>query len=460
MIQILLTKYWVLAHLLVTAGTLCYFPMTSSVMGIWCAVSLFVMMFSLPPVHKGESFWLARLRVSQAVWRDVVLYAGLLVFLYVGCQVANGPRALVYEPELRRWLFAPPSWESAPSSVNPEQGIPFFVGLVAGIAAAMVIRNALPRKQSLYLLLGWGALGGLLILGGLFTMLFTGNMPTWTWLGGAFGVGVLCVLLFCVQLGIALEAFLEGHRKTLVWALSAALLAEIGALAFGTISVKLLITLLTVFYLILATFIVNGGGRFPKVLWAAVMLGSVMFAYGVGLALMSGAEVTYLFTPSMWTDQYVTFCDQWSFRAGLSLDIFTDAPMLGAGPAALEHFAEMHLETKTDWVLWKQGGTAPMCDLLTLLSQCGMIGTVLLLIPGGALFGRCLMQFVEYLSSRASPHRIRYSFRYLFVLFGSVTGVISVLLLSFVGTPLHTPAILVSFLIVSACMAEWMPRQR
>ncbi len=460
MIQILLTKYWVLAHLLVTAGTLCYFPLTSPVGGIWCAVSLLLMMFFLPPIRKGESFWLARHRVAQATWQDVLLYAGLLAFLYVGSQVMNGPRTFVYEPELKRWLYELPSWRALPSSVNPAQGVPLFLGITAGAAAAVAIRNALPRKHCLYLLIGLGGVGGLLVLGGLLSQLLTGTAPAFAWLGGGFGLGVLCLLLYCVQLGIALEAFLEGHRKTLIWALSAAVCAEIGILAFSTIAVKLLATLVTIAYLLFASFVVRGGGRYPKAPWYMVMLLPIALAFGLGLAFMQSADVTYFFTPEMWTEHYVAFCDQWAFRAGLSFEVLGDAPMIGAGPEALEHFATQHLETKLDWQLWKLGGTTAMCDFFALLSECGLIGTVLLLIPGGALLGRCLMQLMEYLSNRASPHRIHYSLRYLFVLFGSVTGVVCVLLLSWIGTPFHTPAVLVTFMMVAACMTEWMPRQR
>ncbi len=460
MIQIVLTKYWVLAHLLVTAGTLCCLPTLSPVGGIWCAVSLLIMMFFLPPIRKGESFWLVRARISQSTWRDVVLYASFLAFLYVGSQVMNGPREFIFEPELKRWIYELPSWRGLPSSVNPADGVPFFVGLTAGLACAVAIRNALPRKQCLYLLLGLGGLGTLLVVGGLLVTLCSGAQPAFAWCGGAFGMGTLCLLLFCVQLGIALEAFLEGHRKMLAWALVAAVFAEMGVLVFGTITVKLLMLLLAVIYILLSLFVVRGGGRYPKVLWCVVLLLPVLFGFGLGLALMQSGDVSMLFTPSMWTDGYTAFCDQWTFRAGLGFEVFADEPMLGSGPAGLAYFAEHHLETRLDWALWQQGGTGFMCDLFALMTQCGMVGTLLLLIPGGALLGRCLMQLVEYLANRASPHRVHYSLRYLFVLFGSAAGVVSVLMLSFIGTPLHAPAVLVVFLIVSACMGEWMPRKR
>ena len=96
------------------------------------------------------------------------------------------------------------------------------------------------------------------------------------------------------------------------------------------------------------------------------------------------------------------------------------------------------------------------CDFLRLLAERGMVGALLLLLPGCALIGRCLMRWTEFRQDR----RHRYSLRYVFVLAGSVVGVLAALVASFFGTPLHTPAVLCAFVIVCACMGGWMPRPR
>ncbi len=115
MLRLLLTKYWVLAHLLVTVGALCFVPRPSVGLGLWLAASLTLMALCLPPVLKGEGFWVARMRVARAYRTDVVTWAGLLGALYVGIQLLNGPRPLVYASELRRWVFAPPPMPFLPT---------------------------------------------------------------------------------------------------------------------------------------------------------------------------------------------------------------------------------------------------------------------------------------------------------------------------------------------------------
>ncbi len=460
MVQILLTKYWVLAHLLVTAGTLCFDPSPSAMTGVWCAASLFIMMFTLPPILKGESFWLARTRVSQAIRKDVFLYAALLAMLYVGVQLLNGPRELVYEPELKRWLFEAPTFAGFPSSINPELGKPFFAGLVGGLACVVAIRSVLPRKQRLYLLIGMGCLTGVLALGGYLFALITGSAPTFAWLGTPFEAGMLWWLVLCVNLGIALEAFLERHHKTLIWSLAVAFVNLLGAMFFGSLLAMLMVALVVVLYVPFAVVLVKGSGNYPRILWNCVLLLPVLFGILIGLALKPGIEVATFFDMEAWQAGAATFGDQWAFRSGLALEVFEKNPMLGVGPEGLQHYAPFCLEGKLDWSLWRSGGTAWSCDFLRLFATCGLMGTLLLLIPGGMLLGRCMMRWVDYRQHVASSRHVSYSYRYLFVLIGSLVGVLGILIASWFGTPLHTPAVLCLFLIVCACMGGWMPRRR
>ena len=84
LLRILLTKYWVLAHLLVTAGTICFALEPRAFQGLWCAYSLLAMAMALPPVRRGETFWLARQRVAGSLRADIVLWSGLLALIWVG----------------------------------------------------------------------------------------------------------------------------------------------------------------------------------------------------------------------------------------------------------------------------------------------------------------------------------------------------------------------------------------
>ena len=108
------------------------------------------------------------------------------------------------------------------------------------------------------------------------------------------------------------------------------------------------------------------------------------------------------------------------------------------------------------WALWRAGGTGVPCDLMKLLAERGLMGTLFLLLPGAAMLGKCLMRWVEF----HQGVRRHYSLRYIFVFAGCGVGVLGVLFASLIGTPLHTPAVLCVFLIVCATLSGWMPQLR
>ncbi len=456
MVRLLLTKYWVLAHLLVTAGTLCFVPMPSAAFGIWCALSLVLMMLALPPVLKGESFWLARLRVGRSLRTDVVTWSGLLSVLYVGVQTLNGPRTLAFSSELRRWIFTEPPMRFFPSCINPGAGEAFFVGLVGAMVCALAVRCALTRKQRLFALTGLGMASAVTVLVGV-VWACVAELPTFGWLGGAYDASTLWLLMACVALGMAGESFLEGRVPFFVVSLAVGCVNLLGLFAFGHPLTVSLAVVLGVVWLAFAVFAVRASGRFPRILWYCATLLPVLFAAGIGLSLVpqAGADRAIMSLES-WSGLLETFGAQWGFRSGLALEVLGDNPMLGSGADGFAAMARFHLKGSLAWAQWRSGGTAVPCDFLRLLSERGMIGGLLLLLPGAAMLGRCLMRWVEY----RQDTRHRYSLRYIFVLIGSLMGVVSVLLLSLAGTPLHTPAVLCAFVTVCACMGGWMPRAR
>ncbi len=460
MIQILLTKYWVLAHLLVIAGTLCFDPTPSVVVGLWGVATVLIMTLCLPPILKGESFWMARQRIALSLKRDVLLYAAGLAVLYVGIQLLNGPRELVYAAELKRWIFSDPACPGLPSSVGPAAGVSFFVGLLGGVGGALVVRNALPRKQRLLLLIGLGCLTGLLALGGILVQLCTGTAPAFAWFGDAFSAGMLWLLMLCVQLGLVLETFLEHHRKMLITSLTVASFNLLGCLVFGSIVAVLMTLVVLVLYLLFSAVVIRGSGLYPRFVWFCGLWLPILLCIGIAVSVRSFEAVAQLFDVTLWGEQVSAFTQQWSLRSGLALDVFGKNPMLGVGPDGLTHFGPACLNGKLEWSLWRAGGTAWSCDFLRLLATCGLMGTVLLLIPGGVMLGRCMMRWVEYYQHSPASRHHQYSLRYLFVLIGSLVGVVCMLVAAWLGTPLHSPAGLCIFLLVCACMGGWMPRRR
>ncbi len=457
MIRILFTKYWVLAHLLVTAGTLCFNPTPSVGLTMWCVTALLIMTLCLPPVFKGESFWLARHRVSLAVRNDALLWMALVAITYVGAQLLNGPRSLEYVSELKRWAFSTPPFPFLPSSIEQTAGTPFFTGLLAGLIMAIVIRCALPRKQRLFALIGVTLLTAVLAFSGAIYALVTDTSPTFAWLGGAFDAATLWLLSGCTALGIVGEAFLERHPRTMAIAFVAAFGNLFGIFAFGPALQVALASIVAIGWCAFSLIAIRASGQYPRILWYCVLLLPILFAVGFGLILTPGTDnirpALHLHT---WADQLDVFFKQWSFRANIAMSVFSSEPMLGSGPDAFQHCARFFIKGSLPWSLWKSGGDALPCDLLRLLAECGMIGTLLLLLPGGAMLGRCIMRWVEFQQS----NRRHYSLRYIVIFAGSLLGVICTLIISLFGTPLHTPAVVGVFLMICACMGGWMPRPR
>lgn len=415
------------------------------------------MTLCLPPVFRGESFWIARQRVSLAFRNDAVLWMAVAAFVFLGIQLLNGPRTLEYASELKRWVFSAPPLRGFPSSITPEAGVPFFSGLIGGLAIAVTVRCALPRKQRLFALIGVTLLTGLLALFGALHVAFVGVAPAFGWLGGAYDAAALWLLAGCTALGIVGENFLEAHPRTMTVAFAAAFLNFFGVFAFGPALTVCLAAVIVVAWIFFSLVAIRASGRHPRILWRCVLLLPMLFATGFGLILVPGAENL---RPELqmdgWADQLDAFFSQWSFRAGLAMDVFGSDPMLGAGPDGFQQCGRFFVKGALEWSYWKSGGNGLPCDFLRLLSGCGMIGTLLLLLPGGAMLGRCLMRWVEYNQSS----RRHYSLRYIVVFVGSLIGVVCTFLLSLFGTPLHSPAVLGVFLLICSCMGGWMPRRR
>lgn len=454
MVRVLVTKYWVLAHLFAVAGTLCFVPQLSVGLGLWLVSSLLLMAFALPPVLQGESFWMARHRAAGAFRNNAFTYAALLALAVVLIGVWNGPRDLVYESDLRRWVYDVPKAAFLPSTIVPAEGVPFLVGLAGSLACALVTRCILPRKQRLWLLLGLAALSGILAL----------TQVIFDWgLADGFAQSVLWLLMFCVCCGIASEGFLEGHFKTCYVALALAALNTFGIVAAGSPSVLIAMALVALLYLVFSVFIVRGSGRGPRLLWHCVMMLPIPFAAGLGLALVPEAQATVvgLFSETL-PDVMADFWRQWRFRWQLGWKVFNSEALLGAGSEGFQHTATFFFKdldgmmTRQAWALWRAGGTGLSCDFVKLMAERGMMGALFLLLPGVILLGKCLLKFVAF----QQGHHRHYSYRYLFVAIGSFVGVLLTLLASFLGTPLHSPALLCCFLVVCTCLSGWMPRRR
>lgn len=459
MSRLLFTKYWMLVHLLVSAGILCFFAPSAMGCGLWCATSLLLVMFTVPPIYKGESFWSARERVKHAFCKEPLFWAGLPALFFLLAQLFN-PRGTEligsYDPILKKtlWDYAPAKATWLPSSFEPfaegSTGSLFFVAFLVSLTCAIVIRCALPRKQRLLLLIGLTVLSGL--YGFFFTCFGEACLPAM----GDVERSLLFILMLCVSLGITMEHFLE-HRLTLaMWGLGGAVLNGFSLMAIGSPWMATFGALVILGYIGFTISMVMGKGRGKRFVWAVILILPMFLGPGLGLAVTKKTGPWSIMTrPAVRSEAVETAFEQWSFRTELASALAKDHLVAGQGPGAFDRLAPMRLKGKKAWTQWRADKGLPS-DLFTFILEQGYLGLLLIFLPFGVLLVQALMTLVDYCQHRHHA----YSVRYIFIAITSTVGLLATFALMTFATPLHTPGMLCAVLMVFATLQGWLPRKR
>lgn len=453
MSRLLFTKYWMLAHIFMSAGILSFSRSLTLGFAIWAVGTMLIAMFYLPPILKGESFWIARQRVKNRFAVDAVLWMGLAAVLYLLCQLYNA-RGLTRIFVEGRWEYPPARATFLPSAIAPFEGdapgVTFVAALAVALVCAVLVRCALPRKQRLALLLGLSYLTGAFAI----TTFFC---PTWSrTIVPAFEGSLLWFLMFCVSIGIVVEHFLEKRKEICIWALVGAGLNIFGLMCHGTPGIAMFGLVLVIFYFFFALFIVYGSHVGVRSLWTTILIVPVVLSAGLGLALEKNEGPWYSFTHTKeWSEDISMKMDRWSFRNEVAGKILDKSVFYGHGPDAFKKLGASTIKGSSNWKKWKAETEQPN-DFMQFLIEQGLFGTLLILLPILAMIGRCLLRLMEYLQSR----RHHYSIRYVFVAVGASIGLLTTFLAAFVGNPFHTPFLLCTFTIVLSTLSGWLPRKR
>lgn len=459
MSRLLFTKYWMLVHLLVSAGILCFFPCNAMGLGLWCVSSLLLVMFTLPPIYKGESFWGARDRVQHAFCRDILFWTGLPALFFLLAQLFNtrGTELIgTYDPILRKtlWDYAPAKATWLPSSFDAfaegATGCTFFVSFLIGLTCAIVIRCALPRKQRLALLIGLALISG--VCGFLYVCFGDAFLPTM----GDIERSLLFMLMLCVSLGITIEHFLENRFPVCVWGLSGAVLNGFALMAIGSPLLAAIGLLLLLLYVCFAISMVMGNGRGKRFVWAVILILPMLLGCGLGLAITEASGPWSVMTDEFAREEvYTDYSEQWTFRTDLAADLSKSHSLVGNGPNAFEKLAPLRIKGKKNWALWEADTGLPS-DTFTFLLEQGFVGLVLILLPFLALLVTALMRLIEYFQDQRS----HYSLRYIFIAITSTIGIVMTFVFATFATPFHTPGLLCMFFMVFATLHGFLPRKK
>lgn len=448
-----------LAHLLVSAGILCFFPCHAIGFGLWAVTSLLLVMFTLPPIYKGESFWGARERVKRAFCGDVLFWTGLPALFFLLAQLFNtrGTELIgTYDSILRKtlWDYAPARASWLPSSFDPfaegASGASFFVAFLISLACAIVIRCALPRKQRLALLIG------LALISGLYGFLYV-------CFGDAFlssmvdtDRSLLFILMLCVSIGIVIEHFLERRLSICIWGLVGAALNGFALMAIGSPWLATLGAFFVVVYLFFVISMVMGAGRGKRFVWAVILILPILLSSGLGLAITKKSGPWSIMTNEfVRADMSEAYSEQWSFRTDLASEISRTHIFVGNGPESFEKLAPLRIKGRKQWNLWKADTGLPS-DFFTFLLEQGIVGTFFIFLPLLVLFVLAIVRLLEYVQNR----HVHYSLRYIFIAITSTIGLIVTFSVSTFATPLHSPAMLCILFMVFATLQGWLPRKK
>ncbi len=452
--QLLLTKYWVLAHLLVLASTLFFIPDTVAKLNVtlWGCFSLWLFTYLLPTVRRTETFTLARIRTFTAIGRDPLFYLGLLLVAFFSATYFNSGRTLIFEEENFRWAYSAPLWSWMPNSINPETGIAGYCMILVTCCFLLCARHGLTRKGRIFLLISFSLLGS---LAALIKLLFATVIPVdfYFLASTGFSSGVLHLVLACVALGCAFEYLLE-KRPTLFWFSLAGILGNmmgiVQSLNPAVIVAGLVISLAAVVFFAIS---VSRAVFRPQVGLTLGFVLLLLIAWTLPLALAPNrADYLAVADFSQWGDGLSLWLRDWSFRNGLAWDIGSENRFLGAGFGGYEAFARFHLVKQSAWDIYNTQ-TLGTCDHVRLISNHGFLGAGLIYATVIYLLALPLMQWANVMQ-----FRVKELHRYVFILIWAFVALLIVLGASFIDLPLHDPALFLVTFVLLGSLPDWLPR--
>lgn len=485
MSRLLFTKYWMLAHLFVSASILCFFSVSAIGVALWATTSLLMVMFALPPVYRGESFWGARERVKSAFCKDLLFWTGLPAVFFLFIQLFNSrstERFCTIETIVKKlsdikckdgsiiegatttitntiWSYAPAKTAWLPSSFDDPLVGSFFVAFLVGLVCAIVIRCALPRKQRLSLLIGLSLLSGL--YGCLYSLFGDTFLPAMV----DTDRSLLFILMLCVSLGIVMEHFLEHRLEPFFFGLAGAVLNAYSLLSIGSPILATVGGGILIIYLFFAVSMAMGTGRGKRFVWSVILILPILLGGGLGLAIgKNTGPWSVLMNDVNRKEYYTNYQNHWSLFTDIEVSIAKDHLFVGSGPTALKRLAPDYIDggEKEKWKMWENALTAdetnpPLySDIFSLFMEHGLLGMFFILLPFLALFVHAAMILIEYFQNKHA----HYSLRYIFIAISIMVGLVVVFGSMIFATPLHSPLLLCLLFMVFSTLTGWLPKRK
>lgn len=400
--QKVITKYGLAAHLALAAVA----PLFLSPVAVVCLAALAAVWFVMEPSRiGGEMLHDARRRCRKATVRDPLFWVLAILVLIAGVRALNGGVGLAYDAETAKWFLAKPAVEVLPGSVTG-RGFEHFALVVAIWVVVTGCRQALGRSARfvfvlcLSVLVAVGQLSSVLMLRedpAAFEQAVTCSLADPQYAGSVAGVAFVLAL-------VALETVFERRWwRALPFVAIAIIGSSVGAFLFAppvVCALYAVVALLVLAYIFVYLRLKISGSADFKLLAVSGM--GLALSVMIVMSLLTEAELSAKVDPIL---EGVLFPEGFQAQretlSATAFRIWTGGPWLGEGlgafPLSLKFAA-----TAADWSVISPLQTLPLNGYWLLLTERGVVGAFLLLVPVALL----LVSFVSRLIGgiRVLPH--------------------------------------------------------
>ncbi len=407
-----LAKYGLAAHLaLVAVAPLFLFPFCSAasvaaallwltlLAAVWCVLE--------PSVYRGEMLHAARARVIASAIRDPLFWLSLLLAAHAGFQALNGGIRMAYDVEQSAWSLAAASFPFYPGCTEGAGFLPFAAAL-AGAVVLVGARHSLGRSARLAFLLMASVGAGLAAVVMLVAAhlghagclrLFTVSTASASFVGVAFG------LHFLGGIAALAAAFERKWNQAMVLFPLAIGGTALGAFAFAP---PILAALFGGAGLLML------GASFAFALRNLRQLSEFRLLVVFSLSLtIGGLLAAFLMPEAVLTARLDAFARRAFFPEGflalrrtlsdLALRAWKTAPWIGTGLGSFG--LDIRFQAlAADWAVIPRGQAAIPNGGWLLLTERGIVGVALFLLPFGFLVFSYVRRLVAWARALCLPH--------------------------------------------------------
>lgn len=455
----------------------------------WLTLLVAEMALVFPQAKSTETLADARLRVWRSLLRDPLLYAALLLAVYLSIplfNVAGPPRFLAASG---KWFIPFPPVRWLPSCAKADEQAVILLWFLPSLFSALAARHALLKRGKRLLLEGLCWNGALLSALG-YWQLFTGaksvywGKETFAYFFSTFGypnfAGAFFTLLFLVSLGLwfghvsvglvgpQAGNFARGRDERRFWsrhrmffAMFLNLMGAFGSLSRAAILLSVLLGVLYGIYMFIGSWQNAGTGKRMVLMTAA------------GLVLFVGALSFTILAPPAFKRELVTITPESvldrvsgaGYHPHVAWEIFRDYPLFGVGGWGYPHYQRMYMRTEDFKHFQTVGGVNVHNDVLQFLAELGAVGTGLVLLAVFCLVVPLLAEQLKLSKHLSRPRendskvpRPKWFYKLPPEELGVVFGCAATVLHSLGDLPFRTPSIQIVWFCALACASGFIPR--